>query len=337
MSSAAAGAVATAWESGAVGTVLGTIASLLWTTVMTVLKVMGLVLSVVIFLLWFIQGQFLYLPSIHADKPDKRQIKYNPPAFRSPATWGLPYEEIYITTKDQVRLHAWLILHEKSQDHPTLLFYHENAGNIGTRLPSAREFFIRSGFNILLLEYRGYGNSEGSPSEAGLVKDGQAALDYLISHPKINPRRIFLFGRSLGGAVAIHTGHANNGRVCGVIVENTFTNIEEVVLEMADRMFGARALWLRRFHVFLYLFLSSHWCSDRKVKDITCPMLFISGLCDEIIPSSHMKRLHETATTTTKKFFEVPEGMHNDTYVKAGAEYYSVVNEFVRVCLGATS
>ena len=107
--------------------------------------------------------------------------------------------------RDGTQLHLFLVKQpaEKSRKVPTLLYLHGNAGNIGHRLLNVQGLYSSIGCNVALLEYRGYGRSEGTPSEEGLCMDAQAALDFLLTRNDINTEKIVVFGRSLGGAVAI--------------------------------------------------------------------------------------------------------------------------------------
>ena len=115
----------------------------------------------------------------------------------------MEYEDCKIITKDNVKLHAWFV---KASANPkncrTMIFFHGNAGNVGSRLPNISVIIREMNCNVLILAYRGYGNSEGTPSELGLKLDAEATLEYAIKREDIDPKRIFVFGRSLGGAVA---------------------------------------------------------------------------------------------------------------------------------------
>ena len=152
-------------------------------------------------MVYFKQDGMLYHPAV----PDERyRYPQNmPPGYRNPKENGMDYEDVYITTKDKVKLHAWFV---KANASPrlcrTLIFFHENAGNIGSRLPNIEILVKRLNTNVLILAYRGYGNSEGTPSEEGLKLDAEATLEYALNKEDINNDRIFVFGRSLGGAVA---------------------------------------------------------------------------------------------------------------------------------------
>lgn len=121
----------------------------------------------------------------------------------SPVHYGLPHEIVYIKTRDKVTLHAYFIRHpdQKGNAVPTLVYFHGNAGNIGGRLQNCSGIYNQLQCNILIVEYRGYGLSNGSPSEKGLYIDARAAVDYLYTRHDLDHSQIVLFGRSLGGGV----------------------------------------------------------------------------------------------------------------------------------------
>ena len=152
----------------------------------------------------------------HPDQPPHSRL-----FVPTPAMFDLPFDNLFIPSRsvsslhrvtliilifrDGTQLHLFLIKQpgEKSRKVPTLLYLHGNAGNIGHRLINVQGLYTSIGCNVALLEYRGYGRSEGSPSEEGLCMDAQAALDFLLSRDDIATDKIIVFGRSLGGAVAI--------------------------------------------------------------------------------------------------------------------------------------
>ena len=137
----------------------------------------------------------------------------------APTIVGLQFENVYIRARDKTRLHLFMVKQptEKLAEAPTVLFLHGNAGNIGHRLLNAKGMFAKLSCNLCLLEYRGYGRSDGTPSEEGLYMDAQAGLDYLSSRSDINPNRIIVFGRSLGET--IYFGHRG-----GIILAFLFCN-----------------------------------------------------------------------------------------------------------------
>ncbi|XP_074656581.1 protein ABHD13-like [Tubulanus polymorphus] len=250
-----------------------------------------------------------------------------PPTARlyveSPQTLGLPYENINIQTRDNVRINMQFIPRPNGQrQHAvTMLLLHGNAGNIGHRLPNAYYLYNMLGFNILLVEYRGYGKSSGSPSEQGIYLDAQAALEYLMQRTDINTKRIVVFGRSLGGAVAINL--ASNGAMCqniwAVIIENTFTSLPEIG---------------RNIFNFKVLNFLPDWCFKNQFPSKCCirqcnvPTLFLSGLSDTLIPPSMMAQLYEACGSAHKRIARFESGTHNETWQVQG--YFEAISKFLQ-------
>jgi pimeloyl-ACP methyl ester carboxylesterase len=282
-----------------------------------------------LFGLWWGQGQFLYMNSYPNRKGDLRKLKHNDNGFRDPMeSYQLPYEDCYITTKDGVRIHCWLILQENKQLCPTVILFHGNAGNIGYRIINAYQLHSQTGSNVLLVDYRGYGNSDGEPSERGLNLDAQACLDYIRSRNDLDAKKIFVYGSSLGGAVGITLSYHNQDKICGLIVENTFTSIDDMCAVFAEKMQFKRSLKVIQW--FLYFYLTSHWPSVDLIKKIRVPILFMSGLQDELIPPEHMKRLHDVASASRhRQLHTVANGTHNDTFMKGRTLFYEVFSGFI--------
>ena len=173
--------------------------------------------------LYFFQEKILYVPIIPgvANTYDE-----------TPREYGLDYEDVHLTASDGVKLQCWYIKSPRpasSGKSPLLLFFQENAGNMSHRSQFLALAARKLGCAIFVLGYRGYGKSEGSPNQQGLELDSQAALDHVLSREDIDLSRIVLFGRSLGGAVALHLLARSEDTVCAAIVENTFTSVEEMV------------------------------------------------------------------------------------------------------------
>lgn len=231
---------------------------------------------------------FLYHPD---DPPDARTN------ITSPALLRLPYESQFITTNDGVAINVVLIKQEPEAQFkaaPTLIYFHGNAGNIGHRLQNAAELFHSLRCNVLLVEYRGYGLSQGYPTEQGLYLDSEAALKYLLNHPGINKNLIFLFGRSLGGAVAINLAQNEllSTYLAAAVIENTFTSIPEI----ARSLFSFR--FIRKIPDWFY---KNQFCSVEKIGSVTIPILFISGLCDELVPPKMMTTLYQVTAFLKSK------------------------------------
>jgi len=165
--------------------------------------------------------------------------------------------------------------------------FHANAGNLGHRLPLARVFYDKMRCNVLMLSYRGYGKSEGRPSEAGLRMDAQASLDFILSHPLLRHTKIILYGQSIGGAVTIDLASRNPSAVHGVIVENTFLSVPDLIPTVMPYLASVSFL------------CHQHWRNSDAIRKIptTTPMLMLSGLRDELVPPMHMWRLWEIVTS----------------------------------------
>ncbi|KAJ8322008.1 hypothetical protein KUTeg_000479, partial [Tegillarca granosa] len=162
------------------------------------------------------QDMLLYYP----DQPPQSRLY-----VEMPSLYNLPFENHFVKTADGIKINLVFIKH-KNSNAPTVIYFHGNAGNIGHRLTNAHGLYTSCGLNILLVEYRGYGKSEGSPYESGLYLDAETALDFILRRNDVDQRNIFIFGRSLGGAVAIHLASQSYYAkfIAGVIVENTFTS-----------------------------------------------------------------------------------------------------------------
>lgn len=231
------------------------------------------------------------------------------------------YEDVYISTQDGCKLHAWFIYQPDRYRRPTLVYFHGNAGNVGFRLPLLKELFFRTKVNILAVDYRGYGLSTGKPSEKGLNNDADAVLDYVRERKDINKDKIIVFGRSLGGAVAVSLCSRRRDEVCGLIIENTYISMEQ----LAKDLFKV----LKLVGPLLPLLLKNKWDSQEKIKSVKCPILFISGLQDRVIPSRHMKTLYDSAPSNPLNVYQPMLGGHNDTPIKNPIQYYETFGAFI--------
>lgn len=240
----------------------------------------------------------------------------------TPAIFNLPFDNLFITARDGTQLHLFLIKQpgDASKKVPTVLYFHGNAGNIGHRLLNVKGLYSSIGCNIALLEYRGYGRSEGSPSEEGIYMDAQAALDFLTTRKDLATDKIILFGRSLGGAVAIDlaTRSVNKEVIAAVMLENTFTSIPDV----AKILFPFKII--RCLPVWFY---KNQFKSHRKACRLTQPTLFLSGLSDQLIPPRMMNDLYTTCGAPVKRLARFPAGSHNETWT--APDYYQTINYFL--------
>ena len=226
------------------------------------------------------------------------------------------------------------------QKLPTILFFHGNAGNIGLRIPNAVEMLRHVPAHVLLVEYRGYGDSPNDavrPTEAGLKRDAEAALQYAqtelaTQHADIiDPSQFYVFGRSLGGAVALHlAAHAEavGTPLAGCIVENTFTSISDMVDRVLPFLTPIKPFVLRIGWNSLQLL--------QQGKITKTPMLFLAGSADELVPHAQMQQLRDAAHLAcmaaglTPHWYVVAGGTHNETWVQGGRPYWQAWVKFLQ-------
>ncbi|KAK9887043.1 hypothetical protein WA026_019968 [Henosepilachna vigintioctopunctata] len=267
-------------------------------------------------ILYHAQDNFLFHPEV----PSHSRV-YIP----IPSMFGLPYESVYTKALDGTIIHMYFIHQprERRKHSPTILFFHGNAGNMGHRLQNCVGLYHNLHCNILLVEYRGYGLSEGNPTEEGLYLDAKASLEYLLLRNDINHSEIIVFGRSLGGAVAIDLVSRDEYcmKVWCLVVENTFTCIPD----MARVIFGWRLFKLLPQSCYKNKFLSG-----KKVKNLSLPALFISGLADTLVPPRMMNELHSSCGSYTKQLLQLTTGTHNETWTLPG--YYHSLAMFLQSC-----
>lgn len=230
-------------------------------------------------------------------------------------------ESLQIPTPDNESLHAYLLRAPNAalRKEVTILMFHGNAGNVGHRLPIGKVLTESLGCNVFMLEYRGYGLSTGTPDETGLNIDAQTALDYVRKRDELRETKIVIYGQSLGGAVAIKlvADNQQEGDIAGVILENTFTSIRKLI----PSAFPPAKYISRLCHQL--------WPSDEILPQITAhiPMLFLSGLKDEIVPAPMMKTLYELCKARSKVWKTFPTGHHNDTVAEPG--YFDAIWAFL--------
>ena len=232
----------------------------------------------------------------------------------SPEDAGLRYEDVTLTTEDGVRLHAWYVPAENAR--ATLLFCHGNGGNLSWRVNSLR-IFHDLGLTSLIFDYRGYGRSEGTPSPEGVARDARAAWDWLQSKG-VSPHEIVLFGRSLGGAVALELTRSVTPRV--LILESTFAS-----------PFGV--LRLDFLAPLLRAAVGDIWNSREAAERLAVPTLCIHSPDDGIVPFREGRRLYE-AVAGEKTFMEI-RGGHNEGYWESRETYIPALARFLTAHLGA--
>lgn len=234
----------------------------------------------------------------------------------TPQALGLSYEDVRISVrnwKEKIeRLHGWWI---PGSTQDVLVYFHGNQGNISYNLGSIQQLH-QLGFSILIFDYRGYGKSEGQfPTEAEVYRDAQAVWKYLTLERGIAAKQIYLYGHSLGGAIAIDLA-IRQPEAAGVIVDNTFTSMRDMALyQPFYRFFPADLILNQRFDTL------------SKLKLLRVPLLLLHGTDDRLVPPTMSQVLYESATVP-KKLFLVPYAGHNNLLAVAGEEFNQVVQEF---------
>ncbi|MHC5112044.1 MAG: alpha/beta hydrolase [Planctomycetota bacterium] len=228
----------------------------------------------------------------------------------SPSDLGMEFEDVFLTTADGVRIHGWFVPRQDASH--TMLMFHGNAGNITHRLVSIRELH-RLGFNVLMIDYRGYGRSEGAPSEQGLYLDADVALKHLVEDREIVPETIIFYGRSLGGAVSVEL--ATRHRPAAMVLECTFTRLADVA-QLHYPLLPVGLMLTHRFE------------SIDRIDKVNCPVLIFHGSDDGLIPAALGRRLYEAAAPP-KAFHKTPGG-HNDAGFTYSPQYGEVLIDFLK-------
>lgn len=253
------------------------------------------------------QGRLLYLPHVGGRE-----------YLATPQDRGLEYEPVTLGTEDGLRLDAWWVPARTSRGG--LLFLHGNAGNISHRLASIEQFH-RLGLSVLILDYRGYGRSEGSPSEAGTARDARAGWRWLRDTAGLPPGEIVLFGRSLGAAVAANLAGDLKGEVrpAALILESPFRSVPE----LAQRLYPILpARWLSRFD----------YDTAAYVAQSEAPVLVIHSREDDIIPFAEGEAVHAAASEPKRML--VIDGSHNTGFLESEAVYLAGIEAFLAEVAG---
>ena len=260
-----------------------------------ILRILVLLAIPVVILRFFIMW-IIFQPSKHIEwTPDQS---------------GLDYESVFITASDGVKINGWYVNCKNSRG--TVLFFHGNAGNISHRGDTIK-IFNSLGMSVFIIDYRGYGESEGSPSIKGVDLDALAAWGWLISEKKISAEKILIFGRSLGGAVAVEL--MRNVKPKAAILESTFSALADMTgFDFISPLAG--------------LFVGGAWNSALTAANINTPTLCIHSPEDELVPYRLGKRLFN-ALAGEKYFFDIT-GDHNSGFLMSMPVYKEQLGMFLK-------
>jgi len=295
------------------------ILTILWTSksfAMRLTRVMLMLIAGLLVMVMFFEDEFIYYPAKYPE--GDWQVE----TFAREGEIIPSIEDAYFQTSDGVKLHGWFCSPQKKTGGAmervpammTLLWFHGNAGNLSHRYDMLRAL-IKLPAQIFIIDYRGYGRSEGAPSEEGLYLDARAAWEYLTAELGIAPDRIIIFGKSLGGAAAIDL--AGKVEAAGLIVQSSFTSAADMAARIMP--FIPRAL------------IKTKMDSINKIASVRYAKLFIHSPTDEVVPYELGRRLFEAAGEP-KQFYEVKGAGHNNTWLAGGKDYFEALRAFVEAC-----
>jgi hypothetical protein len=276
------------------------------------LAVRYFVISLLVILLLLLPAGFFMLRRFEAAST------FHPERAALGGSWKAPRgaEEVWFRTADGVRLYGWYFRAGAQPAEGTVIYFHGNGGNL-SYCDWVGEQLARRGFDVLLFDYRGYGQSEGSPvGERELYADADAAYDFVVKERGADPRRVALYGQSLGTAAAVDLAAR---KACGALV------VESGLSSAAD-MAGVVIPWLPGFVRGL---TKNKFDSKSKLQRVGCPVFVAHGDRDQIIPASQGQSLFDAAPEP-KQLKIVKGAGHNDLSIVGGEQYIDTLAEFVR-------
>ena len=236
-----------------------------------------------------------------------------------PVVAGTRARDIWLTAEDGTRIHSWLF--EVPGEAPIVILFHGNAGHIGHRTPLAAGLVSRQ-LSVLLVDYRGYGRSEGRPSEKGLYLDGEATYGFVVDRLG-GARKVVLFGRSLGAAVATHV--ASRREVGCLVLEAPFTSLGEIAAAVYPFLPS-----------FLFRRLRGRLDTLTEISRVSSPVLVIHGTRDRIVPFRMGEAIYRAAPEP-RTWFPVEGAGHNDVYYVGGDDYFDRIACFIQQALAQGS
>lgn len=270
------------------------------TTFLLIIAAIIVVYLLLLLNLYLVQARHIYCPTqLIATTPDRH---------------GLLFEAIDFESSDGLLLHGWFVPRspECIGRERVVLFFHGNTGNISDCIDTL-EMFHQMGLSTFIFDYRGYGRSQGSPTEQGTYDDAEAAWAYLLRDRGIKSEDVIVLGRSLGAAIA--SAQAARHAPGALVIESTFTSAPELAAELF-RIFPARLMSRFKYRV------------RDNIANTHCPVLIVHSNDDEVIPFHHGRRLYEVANEP-KAFLEI-EGAHADGFYTTGKPYVDGLKKFLQ-------
>lgn len=243
----------------------------------------------------------------------------------TPATFNLPYQEVWLSIanshKQTEKISGWWIPQTKSNSR-VILFLHGAKGNMAAKEKSCNlervAKLYQLGFSVFMIDYRGYGNSQGRfPTETSVYEDASIAWNYLTQEKNFTPEEIFIYGYSLGGAIAVNLC-LQQPRAAGLIAEGSFTSVKDMAKYRHSQV-----------QIFpLNLLVTQKFDFINKVKLLQMPVLFIHGMKDQVVPVAMSQRLFAAAAAEPKKLLLIPNAGHDDLTQVDSDRYIATLHEF---------
>jgi uncharacterized protein len=234
--------------------------------------------------------------------------------YTTPAQFGLQAEDVWIAAADGSKLHAWFLpaIAARGPAQGTVLHLHGNAANVSNHLPLVA-WLPPCRFNVLTLDYRGFGRSQGKPSLDGVVDDAAAALAYLRERPGIDTSRLIVVGQSLGGATALRLLARDSAGVRMAVIDSAFASYRQIAREAASTAGILAPL--------APLVMSAFPGSDKDpltaLQKVSVPLIFVHGTRDAVIAHDHSAQLH-AAAHPPKELWTVDDAEHVAVFGNAG-------------------
>ena len=239
-------------------------------------------------------------------------------------------EHVQITAHDGVVLNGWHVTAQQGKPRCSILFFPGNAGNRQWRVQPL-SLLSEQGCDVWLIDYRGYAENAGSPTEADFAKDARSVWEYLTTDQNIAPESIVVYGQSLGGGVGVRLASelcTDGVSPAGLVTVATFSSMVDAAKHHYP-FFPVNWILVDRF------------LSVDRMANVTCPLLHIHGARDSIVPIELGRRLlarapEESSSGVSKQFLELPNPDHNDIFATAPDQYSQAINEFLTRALART-
>lgn len=240
-----------------------------------------------------------------------------------PEDLGMQYDNITVQS-DSYTLHGWFVHHgENTKSKETIIYFHENDYFPPARLHTIKQLHsVKKEYNVVMVDYRGYGLSEGSPSEEAMYEDAENILQYVLQMPQIDPYKVYIMGCSLGGVAAVNVAEKHQDKIRGLILQNTIESVEALT---------AHKMWFLK--PILPYMLRLEMRNIDLIPKMTVPIMFIISIDDPNTPAVGMYKLYNAAKSTVyRKIYEIHSNDHYFPYEGIELQYATKISHFVESC-----